>query len=524
MATTRRTLLGLLVAAAVTLAAMHALAAGSRPADESALARVVTIAQEDNRAMRHLDHLVNDIGSRPVDSVASLKAYKWARNEFWKFGLDNAHLERCGETKGSFSGTREAEKFRRLHRALFKEKPRGDMVPICNVVADIPGSDLPDEYVIVGAHIDTSPMGPGATDNGAGVAAVMEAARILAEAGVKPRRTIRFILFGGEEVGLVGSRGYLEAHPEITSKISAVYNMDRGANYISGVQATAPMIEDMREAFHAVATLDPRMPFSLEEVEYLPAADPNCCRDMAKKIEGQPGMMRVEVPWSGGGEGSCGARADSPSKSSCCSGASNSSGAGGDPDGGTGLIVKTITGEGDTVVKHVVLPGASCGGEGLNLQDLDLEQLGISVDDLKQSNGEIRKAVALGSSDHAPFLAAGIPAFWWTQEVDEAVPYYAHTREDTYDKVPAPCLEHSASVIALGALGTANLDRLLPRERLAAPAGKTNADAELRKEGGSGSMRADKASGCGSPCDCKGSCSSSCCAKSKESESESIKL
>ncbi len=520
MALTRRTLLGLFLAAAVSMVAMHTFAFESRLANESALARVIAIGQEGNRAMRHLDHLVNDIGPRPVDSLASLKAYKWARNEFWKFGLDNAHLERCGETKGSFSSIREADKFRRLYRSLFKEKPLGDLVPICNVVADIPGSDLPDEYVIVGAHIDTSPIGAGATDNGAGVAAVMEAARILAEAGVKPRRTIRFILFGGEEVGLIGSKGYLEAHPEITPKISAVYNMDHGANYISGVQATAPMIQDMQEAFYAVATLDPQMPFSIEEVEYLPAADPNCCGDLAKKIEGEPGKRRVKVPWSAGGDGSCGAGDASPSKSSCGSGdrALSSSDAGGDAEPGTGVIVKTITAEGDTVVKHVVLQGASCGGEGLNLEDLDLEALGISVDRLENGNGEIRKAVAVGSSDHAPFLAAGIPAFWWTQEVNKAVPYYAHTVEDTYDKVPAGCLEHSASVIALGALGTANLDRLLPRDRLAAPAGKASADAESIKGGGCGSARAGKGGACGTSCDGKGDCSSSCCAKVKESK------
>jgi carboxypeptidase Q len=81
-----------------------------------------------------------------------------------------------------------------------------------NVLADIPGSDPKAGYVMAGAHLDSWVAGDGAADNGAGSVMVMEAARILAAIGVKPRRTIRFVLWAGEEQGLLGSAAYVERH------------------------------------------------------------------------------------------------------------------------------------------------------------------------------------------------------------------------------------------------------------------------------------------------------------------------
>ncbi|MEK6300665.1 MAG: M20/M25/M40 family metallo-hydrolase [Acidobacteriota bacterium] len=81
-----------------------------------------------------------------------------------------------------------------------------------NVVAEIPGSDLKDEVVMLGAHFDSWHAGTGATDNGAGSAVCMEAVRILQALGLKPRRTIRIGLWSGEEQGLLGSRAYVAEH------------------------------------------------------------------------------------------------------------------------------------------------------------------------------------------------------------------------------------------------------------------------------------------------------------------------
>ncbi len=417
----------------------------------AAVDRIITIGNEDNRAMKHLDQLANNIGSRPVGTGNYLKACKWASDEFRSFGLENVHLERCGLAPGIFPDEDALDAFERYYRSAFGQEADGEKIPIFNVIADIPGTDLPDEYVIVGAHIDSAPQGRGATDNGTGVAAVMEAARMLAASGTKPRRTIRFLLFGGEEVGLVGSKGYLETHPEIMPKVSAVYNMDHGANFISGIVATETLIADMRAIFAATMTINPTMPFEVKEVEYLPAADPNCCAALVRKMEDTPGMRRVVSSKGCGAASACGAL----------------NAAGEEP----GIIVKEVTPEGDTLVKYIVVMGAPGGGKGLDPENLDLEALGFDPEKLKTGGDSVKRIVAFGSSDHAPFLAAGIPAFWWKQDEDATVPYPAHTAEDTYDKVNARYLEHSATVIALGALGTANLDHMLSREKLAAPKG-----------------------------------------------------
>jgi hypothetical protein len=81
-----------------------------------------------------------------------------------------------------------------------------------NTIAEIPGTDLKDEIVMLGAHMDSWHSGTGATDNGAGVAVGMEAVRIIQALGLKPRRTIRIALWSGEEQGLLGSRAYVAEH------------------------------------------------------------------------------------------------------------------------------------------------------------------------------------------------------------------------------------------------------------------------------------------------------------------------
>jgi hypothetical protein len=81
-----------------------------------------------------------------------------------------------------------------------------------NVIAEIPGTDLKAEVVMIGAHLDSWHSGTGATDNGAGSSVCLEAMRILTTLGVPPRRTIRIGLWGGEEQGLLGSRGYVKKH------------------------------------------------------------------------------------------------------------------------------------------------------------------------------------------------------------------------------------------------------------------------------------------------------------------------
>lgn len=115
-----------------------------------------------------------------------------------------------------------------------------------NVIAEIKGTDpkLKEELVIIGGHLDSWHGSVGATDNAAGCAVMMEAVRILKKLGVKPRRTIRIALWGGEEQGLHGSRNYVRNHFTDTAtrrynaaggKVSVYFNLDNGTGKIRGV-------------------------------------------------------------------------------------------------------------------------------------------------------------------------------------------------------------------------------------------------------------------------------------------------
>jgi len=133
-----------------------------------------------------------------------------------------------------------------------------------NILAEIPGTDPKAGYVMAGAHLDSWVAADGATDNGAGSVVVMEAARILSSLGVKPKRTIRFALWAGEEQGLIGSNSYIEHHlatrptpsdpaqaaqPKFMwdtypitplagfDELAAYFNLDNGSGKIRGIYA-----------------------------------------------------------------------------------------------------------------------------------------------------------------------------------------------------------------------------------------------------------------------------------------------
>jgi carboxypeptidase Q len=103
-----------------------------------------------------------------------------------------------------------------------------------NTVAELRGRERPNEVVILGAHLDSWDLGTGVTDNGTGSMTVLEAARVLARSGLRPKRTIRFVLFSGEEEGLLGSRAYAAAHAAEADSIQAVLVLDNGTGAIKG--------------------------------------------------------------------------------------------------------------------------------------------------------------------------------------------------------------------------------------------------------------------------------------------------
>lgn len=461
---------------AVGLALLGNAALASRGADSVAttppadVERVLSAARAENRVMDHLDVLSNRIGPRLTGSHGLQDACDWAVERFQSFGIANARLERWGEfpvgfERGPWSGRMvepaskpltfntnawtagthgpqrgpallaptnaeqlEAIKsklpgayilagvdpairintpFRQQREAAYAEakiagliRPtRGDLIvtggnyrqdpdklpttpaidlvkaeydelvglvkdgkpvvlefdirnhfrrgpiPLSNVIAEIPGTEHPDEYVVVGGHIDSWDGATGTTDNGTGCATTLEAARLLMASGVKPKRTIMFQLWSGEEEGLLGSRAYIAAHKDLLPRISAVLVHDGGTNYLSGITATAAMRADFDAVFAPVLKLNEAMPFAVTEVA---------------------GLRR-----------------------------------------------------------------------------------GIG-------------------SDHDSYLAAGVPGFFWRQGGKAVYNHTHHTQYDTFDAAIPEYQKHSAVVAAVGALGIANLDHLLSREKLVA--------------------------------------------------------
>jgi carboxypeptidase Q len=153
-----------------------------------------------------------------------------------------------------------------------------------NTIAEIAGTDLASEIVLLGAHLDSHPYATGATDNATGSGAMMEAMRILKAVGAKPRRTIRVALWGGEEQGLLGSRAYVRDHladvetmtlkPE-HAKLAAYFNSDNGSGKVRGIWlqsniATRPIFEAWMAPLHdlGVTTIGPRSVVSTDHVSF----------------------------------------------------------------------------------------------------------------------------------------------------------------------------------------------------------------------------------------------------------------
>lgn len=109
------------------------------------------------------------------------------------------------------------------------------VVPTFNTIAEIKGTEKPNEYVILSAHFDSWDGATGATDNGTGTLTMMEAMRILKKVYPNPKRTILVGHWGSEEQGLNGSRAFVEDHPEIVQNIQAVFNQDNGTGRVKDI-------------------------------------------------------------------------------------------------------------------------------------------------------------------------------------------------------------------------------------------------------------------------------------------------
>lgn len=461
----------LVLVATCSVWSLHQLPLHAGERDAVAEGEIVRLGSEDNQVMDHLDHLTNRIGARLTASRGDHRACEWVRGRLEAYGLQNVRMEEAGELPVGFergpwkgrmvepvemtlefgtpawtAGTRgtvrgparlmptdpsqaeasaydgawvlmsrspnrrdeEAQKLRREQTAFLEKAnvagfvyatrgeyvitfgsprvswdrlptvPRVQLVqpqweeierrltagedvtlefdirnhfvegPVkyYNVIGDLVGTEFPDEYVVLGGHIDSWDGATGTTDNGIGVAVNLEAARLLTAAGAKPRRTIRFAFWSGEEQGLLGSQAYIRSHEPTLTKTSGVFVWDGGTNVLAGVASSEAMFEDMERAFASVVGLNSAYPFAIEKDKGLP--------------------------------------------------------------------------------------------------------------------------VGVGS-DHDSFLRVNVPGFFWSQKGRVDYRRGMHTQFDTFDLAVPEYLEHSATAVALGGLGVANLDGLLSRENLRAP-------------------------------------------------------
>jgi carboxypeptidase Q len=174
-------------------------------------AKALAIAFQSTRPhdllYRHTDSLQGEIGPIPAVLVAREDADRMAR------------LLASGQ---------------KLRADLAIPNRIGGAITASNVVAEIRGSEKPGEFVILGAHLDSWELGTGALDNGCNAALVIDALRAIKTAGLRPRRSIRFILFSGEEEGLVGSHAYAVAHRKELDKAAAVIVFDSGTGRVTG--------------------------------------------------------------------------------------------------------------------------------------------------------------------------------------------------------------------------------------------------------------------------------------------------
>lgn len=143
-----------------------------------------------------------------------------------------------------------------------------------NVIGVIRGTKYPDEYVLAGGHLDAYDVATGGVDCASGVAPVMEAARLIAEAGGKPERSILFCLWAGEEFGLLGSKYFVESRTVDLDKIVNYFNRDYTPFLTSGVTVPEAMYEDFLEVCRPLENAHPEFTFTVNKRQGTPRPRP----------------------------------------------------------------------------------------------------------------------------------------------------------------------------------------------------------------------------------------------------------
>ena len=143
-------------------------------------------------------------------------------------------------------------------------------IPYYTVIGIIKGTEFPDEYVIMGGHLDSYDISTGASDNGSGVAPAMEATRLIMKAGGKPKRSILVCLWSGEEFGLLGSTAWIKDNSDKLENISAMFNRDGGPTVPTSVSVTEAMMSDMEKICEPINSINPDFPFTIRKTSARP--------------------------------------------------------------------------------------------------------------------------------------------------------------------------------------------------------------------------------------------------------------
>jgi hypothetical protein len=138
-------------------------------------------------------------------------------------------------------------------------------IPYYNVIGVIPGTEFPNEYVIMGGHLDSYDVGTGGVDDGSGATPAMEAARLIMAAGGKPKRTILTVLWTGEEFGLLGSLSWVERNGDKLDKISNMFNRDGGPTVPTGITIPKAWMDDFTAICAPLDSINPDFPFRIQE-------------------------------------------------------------------------------------------------------------------------------------------------------------------------------------------------------------------------------------------------------------------
>lgn len=185
------------------------------------------------RSWRDRERAIEDAGAAGI--LTSRWSGGWGVNKVFSTGTSRAPgIELSCEDYGMLARMVEAGQAPRI-RADAEAEDLGE-VPQFNVIAELRGTELPDEYVVLGAHLDSWHAATGATDNGTGSIMMLEAMRILKATYPEPRRTIIVAHWGAEEMGLIGSRSFVEDHPEVIEGLQVAFNQDNGTWRIERIE------------------------------------------------------------------------------------------------------------------------------------------------------------------------------------------------------------------------------------------------------------------------------------------------